>query len=270
MMVLYLYQKKKIWSGILRFNFENKNVLITGSGRGIGEQIVNDFKKSGANVICISKTSKHLNKLKSKIGEKKDIFSVINLEKKNFLTKIKKIIKNKNIQIVINNVGGTLNITNPLTSYSEYLKVFNINLGVAVEINNLVLPNMIKNKYGRIVHISSISSLENQGPPSYCAAKAALNAYVRSVGRYVSKNNVIMTSILPGAVLTRGGYWDKKMKTDNSFVRKYLKERMASQRFGSCKEISNFALFLSSKEASFCPGSSFLVDGGQGRVFNVE
>ena len=60
-------------------------------------------------------------------------------------------------------------------------------------------------KYGKIVHISSISALENQGPPSFCASKAALNAYVRSVGRYVSEHNVIMTSVMPG--LNYDGRW---------------------------------------------------------------
>ena len=73
---------------------------------------------------------------------------------------------------------------------------------------------MIMKKYGRIVtYFIKFSTLENQGPPSYCASKAIANAYVRSVGRYVSEHNVIMTSVMPGAIMTEGGYWDQVSKT---------------------------------------------------------
>lgn len=170
--------------------------------------------------------------------------------------------------IIINNVGGNLNITDPLCNSKDAHKVFNLNLYVPIEINKKYLPHMIKKKWGRIVHISSISSLENQGPPAYCASKAALNAYVRSVGRYVSKHNVIMTSLLPGAIMTKGGYWDNIKKYNSKHFKNYQKNRMAINRFGNPEEISNFVIFLASDNSSFAPGSSFLVDGGQGRVFN--
>ena len=142
------------------------------------------------------------------------------------------------------------------------------NINIAIDINRYVIKSMRKKKWGRIVNISSISALENQGSPSYCAAKAALNAYTRSVGRHISKDNIIMTSVMPGAIKTEGGYWDLKSKLDKKHVRNFIKNRMAINRFGTVKEISNFVVFLSSDKASFCPGSSFLVDGGQGRVFN--
>jgi 3-oxoacyl-[acyl-carrier protein] reductase len=127
---------------------------------------------------------------------------------------------------------------------------------------------MQNKQWGRICHISSISALENQGPPSYCAAKLALNAYVRSVGRYVSSDNVIMTSVLPGAVLSEGGYWDIASKERPDHVAKYLEDRMAIKRFGTVEEISKAVVFLCSEHASFCVGSSLLIDGGQGRVFH--
>ena len=129
---------------------------------------------------------------------------------------------------------------------------------------------MIERNWGRICHVSSISSLENQGPPIYCAAKAALNAYVRSLGRYVCDKNVILTSILPGAVFTEDGYWDEKSKSNPDHVEKYLNERMAIKRFGKISEISDLVTILVSEKASFCPGTSLLADGGQGRVFINE
>ena len=169
--------------------------------------------------------------------------------------------------ILIHNLGGNLGITDPLCSISEWHKVQRINLEVPIEINREIIPYMQKKKWGRICHISSISGLENQGPPSYCAAKAGLIAYARSLGRYVAKDNIIINSVLPGAIHTDNGYWDNLNKKDPERVKNYLKERMAINRFGTPEEISEVVTFLCSDLASFCVGSAFLVDGGQGRVF---
>ena len=142
-----------------------------------------------------------------------------------------------------------------------------LNVEVAIGINRVFIPEMQKRKWGRICHVSSISALENQGPPAYCAAKAALNAYVRSLGRYVSSDNVILTTVMPGAVFTKGGYWDIASQNRPEHVEKYLAERMAIHRFGTIEEISEVVTFLCSDLSSFCVGSCLLVDGGQGRVF---
>ena len=254
----------------MKIDLSNKLSLVTGAGRGIGESIANGLFLSGSKIIAVSRNKKSLDILKKKIGNDHH-FLVCDLEHKNSALKVINFLKKKKLKpdIIVNNVGGNLGVTDPLASSSEFQKVFHLNLNVAIDINRFAINNMKKNRWGRIIKISSISALENQGPPSYCAAKAALNAYTRSVGRYISKDNIIMTSVMPGAIKTKGGYWDLKLKTDKKNVKKYLKDRMAINRFGTTKEISNFVIFLSSENASFCPGSCFLVDGGQGRVFGA-
>ncbi len=248
----------------------NKVALVTGAGRGLGESICQKLAKEGSKIIAVSKGQDGLLNLQK---------NIINSEKHTFLQKdlsqadeIKSLInelKSQNLypDIIVNNVGGNLNYTNPLQTLKGFKQVMQINLEVSIEINEAFLPYMIKNKWGRICHISSISGLENQGPPSYCAAKAALNAYVRSVGRYVSEHNVIMTTVMPGAVFTNGGYWDEKSKHNKEHVEKYLSERMAIKRFGKPEEISDAVSFLCSDLSSFCVGTNMLIDGGQGRVF---
>ena len=167
----------------------------------------------------------------------------------------------------MNNAGGNLNYTDPLKTSEGWRKVMRLNVEVAIEINEAFIPDMQEKKWGRICHISSIAALENQGPPSYCAAKAALNAYVRSLARYVSEDNVILTSVMPGAVFTDGGYWDIASKERPDHVERYLNERMAIKRFGKISEISEAVTFLCSDHAGFCVGTCMLIDGGQGRVF---
>ncbi len=253
-------------------DLKNKVAIITGSGRGIGQDIAKKLAKEGVLLICISRTKSNLKSLKidlDRINKKNNFIFPCNLEKKHSYKQIIDFLKKNKLHpsIAVNNVGGNLGITDPLSEADKWKKVFDLNLFLAVDLNKYLLKKMIKNKFGRIVHISSISALENQGPPSYCASKAALNAYVRSVGRYVSEHNVIMSSVMPGAIMTKGGYWENKSISDPDHVKNYLKERLAIKRFGKVDEISKFVTFLCSKHASFCAGSNFLIDGGQGRLF---
>jgi len=171
------------------------------------------------------------------------------------------------IDIVVHNLGGTLDITDPLCSVDDWRRVWRFNLEVAIELNRLLVPPMQERRSGRIVHISSISAMENHGPVSYCAIKAALTAYSRSLGRVLAPDGIVVTAVLPGAVFTEGGYWDMTSKERPEHVEKYLAERMAIHRFGHPDEIGNVVAFLCSDYASFCIGSVVPVDGGQGRSF---
>ena len=248
-----------------------KVALVTGAGRGIGAAICEALVKEGVKVIAVSRSSSGLEELKCNLGPSYESIHTIELDLslEESLPKLFKQLQNNVVHpdIIVNNLGGNLSFTDPLGPVSEWRQVMNVNVEVAIEINRHFIPLMQKNKWGRVCHISSIAALENQGPPSYCAAKAALNAYVRSLGRYVAADNVILTSLMPGAIFTKDGYWDIASKERPEHVKKYLDDRMAIKRFGSVEEISKLATFLCSEYASFCVGSAILADGGQGRCF---
>jgi 3-oxoacyl-[acyl-carrier protein] reductase len=169
--------------------------------------------------------------------------------------------------IVVNNVGGNLGMKNPLMPSEDFWDVMRFNLESSVALNAALIPAMVERGWGRICHVSSISSLENQGMPAYSAAKAALNAYIRGVGRFVGERNVVLTGVLPGAVFTEGGYWDEQTQSNPTHVESYLQNRMAVKRFGTPKEIADVVTFLVSDLSSFMVGSLVHADGGQGRVF---
>ena len=255
----------------MNLGIKDKLALVTGAGRGLGEGICRSLAAEGVQVIATSRTEMELKKLKAELGGEAAGHRHIALDIAasdgparliDFVSKL-----GRSPDIVVNNVGGNLNYTDPLGPVSEWREVMRLNVEVGIEINRAFIPAMRAAKWGRVCHVSSISALENQGPPAYCAAKAALNAYVRSLGRFVSADNVILTSVMPGAVFTPGGYWDEASRERPDHVAKYLKERMAIQRFGRIEEISGIVAFLCSELASFCVGSCFLADGGQGRVF---
>src|SRR3989338_8163225 len=112
--------------------------------------------------------------------------------------------------------------------------------------------------------------MENSGPVSYCTSKAALAAYTRSMGRILAweGGEVVMSSVLPGVVLTEGGHWEQVLKTRPEHAEKYLKERCPLGRFGKPSEISPMVLLLCSKLATFYHGSIVLVDAGQAKHFH--
>ncbi len=245
-----------------------KKALVTGASKGIGHAIAEAFVNEGVKVAVVARTKDKINKFVLDHGN--DHYAIVSdLEKENAPKEMAhKLIKYFGYpDIIIHNVGGTLDVNNPLCSIDAWRKVYRFNLEIAIELNNILLPEMRKKKWGRIIHISSISSLENQGPPPYCAMKAALNAYVRSVGRYVCSDGISMSTVLPGAIFTSDGYWDKALREKPEYVKKYLNERMSIKRFGKLNEISKMVVFLASEYSGFVVGSSFLADGGQGRCF---
>jgi len=249
-----------------------KTALVTGAGRGLGARAAMVLAAEGATVLSVSRSKKSLEENHARLAETgPHRFLALDLSDPGSLAEVTSWLDNqdRNVDIVVNNVGGTLSVDDPLCASDEFMDVMWLNLGTAIGINRHVIPGMAERQWGRICHVSSISALENQGPPAYCAAKAATNAYIRSVGRYVAKDNVVITGIMPGAVLTEGGYWDLAAKTRPEHVSRFLSERMAIQRFGTELEIAQAIGFLVSDSASFLVGSVLLADGGQGRSFAV-
>lgn len=246
----------------------NRKALVTGASRGLGRSIASCLAQESVQVAVVARNEKDIKSFLNE-HEGNHVGLICDLIPVGNPTKMVRELKEKfgYPDIIVHNVGGNLNITNPLCSVRDWRKVYRFNLEIAIELNQLLIPHMQKNKWGRIVHISSISALENQGTVPYCSIKAALTAYTRSLGRYVSPDGINISAVLPGAVYTEGGYWDITSKTRPEHVEKYLKERMAIKRFGEPEEIGRIVTFLCSEHASFVVGSAFTVDGGQGRCF---
>ncbi len=255
----------------MELGLKNKKILVTGAGRGIGRAIACALAKEGAKIAAVSRTPKDLKDLLKDIGGKAAGHAVYPMD----LTKPKapgRLVRDLKkdfgtIDGIVHNLGGTLNIKDPFCSMADWHKVYRLNFDIAVELNRLLIPAMQKQKWGRVIHISSIAAMENQGPVVYCAVKAALSAYTRSMGGVVAPDGVVMSALLPGAVFTEQGYWDQTLKAQPQHVKKFLTERQRIGRFGKPQEIADFVVFLASSLASFNTGSIIPIDGGQGRGY---
>jgi 3-oxoacyl-[acyl-carrier protein] reductase len=223
-------------------------------------------------VAVVSRTAADIEKLLSEMGGTSagHFGHAMDLTMKSAPAELMRLLKDASldpIDIVVHNLGGTLDIMDPLCSLEDWQKVWRMNIEVAIELNLLLVPPMQKRKWGRVVHIASTASLENNGPITYCTAKAALAAYSRSFGRVLAPDGIVMTAVLPGAIATEGGYWERVMKERPEHAAKYIAERCPLGRFGVSEDIGGIVAFLCSEQAGFFQGSVVQVDGGQIRGF---
>lgn len=252
---------------------KGRKVLVTGGALGIGQAIALDFVKEGARVVITSRNEEGVRKTLALMGgaEAGHYGAVCNITDEGAPQALARDIHEKfgQLDVVVNNVGSTLDITDPYCPISDWRKIFRVNLEVVIEINNLFLPHMKEQDWGRIVTITSGAGLENSGPVTYCASKAALTAYTRTMGRILATetSNVVMTAVMPGVVLTEGGHWDRVIKERPEHLQRYLKERCPLGRLGQPSEISAMVVLLCSERASFCHGAIVPVDAGQARHY---
>lgn len=255
----------------MELGISNKIALITGGASGIGKAIVTDLANEGVRTVFTSRDSQRGIQLEKKLQEKGlqvkyldiDISldsaptQAVNYVEKNYGP----------VNILINNVGSTLNITDPFCNLADWKRLYRLNLEVHIELSNLVIPKMRENKWGRIVNITAGAALENSGPVPYSTFKSAYTAYTRSMARVLAKTGIVMSAVLPGVVLTETGHWEQVLQNNPDHAVKYLAERTVLGRFGSPEEISPFVMLLVSNLASFAIGAIVPVEGGQARHY---
>lgn len=254
----------------MNLGLEGKKALVTGAGRGLGRAIATSLAREGARVACVSRTAADIDALIGELGGDRagHVGIAMDLMPEGAAVELMSRLSDfGDLDIAVHNAGGTLGIVDPLCSIAEWRQVYRFNFEIAVELNRLIIPAMQRRKWGRICHVSSIAGMENQGPVTYCAMKAALTAYSRSMGGVVAPDGIVMSAILPGAVFTEGGYWDTAVRERPEHVNRFLTERQRIGRFGRPEEIGDFVAYLCSSLASFNTGSIVPIDGGQGRGY---
>ncbi len=255
----------------MELKLRDKVALVTAAGRGIGRAICLSLATEGARVFATSRTASDLESLLAAMGndDGRHRSFAMDLAAPGSPEELVEILKASVglPDIVVHNLGDTLGIKDPLCSMDDWDRVWRVNIGVSLELNRLIIPSMQERRWGRIVNIASTASLENNGPVTYCTAKAALAAYTRCMGRVLAPDGIVMAGIIVGAIFTDGGYWDKTIATDPQHVHKYIDERLPLKRFGRPEDIADMVSFLCSDRAQFCQGALIPVDGGQSRHF---
>ena len=242
MLIIFMNLMKKI-----EIHFKNKNVVITGSSRGIGKNIASKFKALGANVT-------NLNSSMYDLTVEEEILKLCK-----YLSKLRK------IDILINNAGINFSELNKKINLEKYNKLMNINLKAVFLITSTVSKIMQKNKFGRIVNISSIASHRvREGRTVYSASKFGLEGFTKTLSLELAKYNILVNSIAPGFINTE---MTRTMLTKNEI--KKLSYQVPLKRLGKTEDITNATIFLCSNLNQFINGHTLVVDGGFLSAVNV-
>jgi NAD(P)-dependent dehydrogenase (short-subunit alcohol dehydrogenase family) len=250
-----------------------KNALVTGGANGIGEGISYFLAEAGVNITVTSRTKKSIENLKvllSNFDIKVDGYVVDFLNEDSVKTLFSEMKSDGyKCDILINNAGHNLEITDPYCEISDWRRIMSLNFETAVRFSNYCIPYMKSVDWGRIVNITSCAGIENMGPVTYGVSKAALTSYTRTMGRILATevNNVVMTAVFPGVIATKGGHWDKILQNNPKRAENYLKDRCPLGRFGEVKEIASVVAFYCSTHASFSHGAIVPADAGQARSY---
>ncbi len=243
-----------------QFDLKNRTAIITGGAQGFGFDIAKRFLDSGANVILWDNDKNQLEKANKEINNSNLSYYVVDVSNFEQVEKTVNVItKSKKIDILINNAGIT-GPTETLWKYNlaEWKKIIDINLFGTFYCCKYVVPNMIKNNYGRIVNVASVSGKDgNANASAYSSAKAAVIGLTKSLGKELANKNIAVNAITPAGAKTRilDQMTDKHVK--------FMLSKVPRARFLELKEFSSLICWLSSEENSFSTGAVFDISGGR-------
>ena len=252
--------------------FINKKIIVTGASRGLGAMLCKALAERGAKLAMLSRSKKEMNKLISNMKNSSNHVSInVNLLKnKQIVEAIKKAKKFlKNIDIVLHVAGGGFGLKDALVKENDLKLLFQVNLGAAAEINRLIVRDKVKQKTLKLIHVGSTASIEAVGSVGYNVVKSALAGYVRSLGRKLIKNKVIVTGILPGGFIAQGNAMERLKKKNNKAYKKFIKTRLPRGIMGDVNEILPLLLFLCSSHSSMMGSCLVPIDGGEGKTYQV-
>tara|TARA_B100001179_G_C18594102_1_gene406266 strand:+ start:863 stop:1612 length:750 start_codon:yes stop_codon:yes gene_type:complete len=249
----------------MKFNLNNKIAVVTGASQGIGKIIAFELAKSGAHVACISRNKKAIESIVEEItinGGQASSFPCDISDSDTLSEIITEIIKeNSRIDILVNNAGITKDSLLMRMSIEQWDDVINTNLKGAFHCTKAVVRYMMKNKFGRIINITSIVGLTgNAGQANYAASKAGLIGMTKSIAKEVASRGITANCIAPG--------WIETSMTDklSGEVKNEFLSHIPVGRIGSPDDIANAVIFLASDEAGYITGQTITVDGG--RIIN--
>jgi len=238
-------------------SFKNKNILITGATGGIGNELIKKFFSLGANIVATGTKSEKLDIIKKKYTSIKILkFNISEHSRiEEFIDNI--VLELGGLDILINNAGINADNLSLRMKDEEWKKVIDINLTSTFLLCKYSIKKMLKNKFGRIVNITSIvGHTGNIGQSNYAASKAGIIGMSKSLAIEYAKKNITVNCVSPGFIIS-----DMTMSIAEK-AKIYLTSRIPMGKFGTGEDVSNSVAFLSSDQASYITGETIHVNGG--------
>ena len=239
-------------------NLENKKIIITGATGGIGNSIVKRLSDAGAKILATGTRLEKLEELKSKFKNtdilKFDISKGDEIEE--FIENATKHLGG-GLDCLINNAGITQDNLAIRMNIDEWKKVIDINLTSTFLLSKFSIKKMLKNKYGKIINITSVvGHTGNLGQANYTASKAGIVAMSKSLAIEYAKKNININCISPGFIKTA-----MTDKLDDKFKEAII-SKIPTARLGEPEDIANAVLFLCSNQSDYINGETLHINGG--------
>ena len=238
-------------------DFENKKILITGATGGIGGALIKKFTSLNGSILATGTKSEKLELIKQKYKDSKikkfDISEHSRVE--NFIEDV--VLELGGLDILINNAGLNVDNLSLRMKEEEWKKVIDVNLTSTFLLCKYAIKKMLKNKFGRIVNITSIvAHTGNLGQANYAAAKSGIIGMTKSLAIEYAKKNITINCVSPGFIIS-----DMTMNIADK-VKLFLTSRIPMGKLGTGEDVSNCVAFLSSDAASYITGETLHVNGG--------
>lgn len=243
---------------------DNKTVIITGSNRGIGKAILEEFADKGYDIYACArkKDESFVNFLcdlshKNNVSIKPIYFDL--MDEDDIKKGMKQIFLDKrHIDVLINNAGIAYGGLMTMTSLDKMREVYQVNVFAQVQIMQLVSRIMMRQKSGCIINMCSVGGIETSpGYLAYGSSKASLIWITKSVSKELGKYNIRVNGIAPGLIDTEMGNYKSEEEIEK------VMNRMSFQRMGKPEEIAKAALYLASEDAAYMTGHIMVLDGGR-------
>ena len=244
-----------------KYDFKNRTAVITGGAQGFGLDIAKKFLSFGSSRVIIWDIDENeLKKASKEINNPNLSYNIVDVSNFNSVNDaVNKITNSSNIDILINNAGIT-GSTSELWNYNieEWYKIVAINLYGTFNCCKSIVPNMIKNNYGRIVNVASVAGKDgNANASAYSSGKAGVIGLTKSLGKELANKNIAVNAVTPAGAKTR--ILDQMSK---EHVQRML-SKVPRGRFLEIEEMTSLVCWLSSEENSFSTAAVFDISGGR-------
>lgn len=242
-------------------DFQGRTSIVTGASQGIGKAIALELSREGVEVILVDIQKEKLEEVADKIRENKGkaaVFAADVSRMDEAIEVVEAVVKsNKKIDYLVNNAGITRDNLLMRMKEEEWDSVLKVNLKGVFNFSKAVIRNMINNRYGRIVNISSIVGLiGNVGQCNYSASKAGVIGFTKSLAREVASRGITVNAVAPGYIAT------PMTESLPESVQQKFRDWIPVKRFGTPEEITHAVKFLLSDEAAYITGQVINVNGG--------
>ena len=244
------------------FDLTGKRALVTGASGGIGRAIAVALHQQGASVVISGTRREALDALAAELGERVHV-EPCNLSDAEAVEKLVPAAEEKlgGLDILVNNAGITRDMLFARLSDEAWADVLDVNLTAPFRLARAALRGMMRQRFGRIINITSIVAVTgNAGQGNYTASKAGLIAMSKSLAQEVAGRNITVNCVAPGFIETA--------MTDvlNDKIKTALLERVPAKRLGSGEDIAAAVVYLAANEAAYVTGQTLHVNGGMAMI----